>query len=81
MKVWRTDKIFFIFIQEHKKRWPLMLKLLFIIIKRVCLLLQTKSDSLNSISFKRNGELKQNPFLLLLDKSFWFHPTAKKEMK
>ena len=58
-----------------------MLKLLFIIIKRVCLLLQTKSDSLNSISFKRNGELKQNPFLLLLDKSFWFHPTAKKKNK
>ena len=58
-----------------------MLKLLFIIIKRVCLLLQTKSDSLNSISFKRNGELKQNPFLPLQDKSFWFHPTAKKKIK
>ena len=25
------------------------------------MLLQTQSDSLNSISFKRNGELKQNP--------------------
>ena len=55
-----------------------MLKLLFIIIKRVCLLLQTESDSLNFISLKRNGELKQKVPIVLLDKSFWFHPTAKK---